>query len=229
MKRWRVGTFSMGLSLVLVGVTLLISMWKGLSVFDVLMGLWPAVFVMLGLEILVMLAFSKKEQPVLHYDVFSIFFVGVLGCLCIAFSLVTSTGVMKEIRYSLGSVDKTVDLPDIQEAIPQGIERIVVQSSGEIPKVDKTTERELHLFGSYRARVHEEEAAASLRNEEVATIRTIGSTMYISIKELSRRNGINDMYSRATMTLALPSAIPYELRGQDNREIKAEQIEANNS
>jgi hypothetical protein len=88
---------------------------------------------------------------------------------------------------------------------------MIARYLGEMPEGYR---REMHLFGNYRARSHEEEAA---------TIRTIGSTMYISLKELTRRNGINEIYPMATMTLTLPQDIPYELRGQNNTEIKEEQ------
>jgi hypothetical protein len=222
MRRWRVGTFSMGLSLVLVGVTLMVSAWKGLSAFDTLLGWWPVVFIMLGLEILLFIAFSKKEQFVLHYDIFSILFVGVLCCCCIAFALVTSTGLMSEIRHAVGSVQHTVDLPEIAEAVPQEIERIVVQSSGPLPKIDKTAVRELHLFGNYRTRSSEERQADSINKEDVATIHKIGNTMYVAVKELSHRSGINDFYPMATLTITLPENIPLELRGSDNQEVKVD-------
>ncbi|MBP1992569.1 hypothetical protein [Paenibacillus eucommiae] len=223
MKRWRVGTFSMGISLVMVGATLLISTWKGLPAFDILLGWWPIVFIMLGVEILLFIFFSKKEQPVLYYDMFSIMFVGVLCCFCVVFSLVTSSGVMNEIRYSLGSVEKTLDLPDIKEPISQEVKRIVIQANGQVPKIDKMTGRELHLFGSYRTSTYENLEPVVVNQQDVATIRTVGGTMYIAIKELSRRNGINDTYPFATMTLTLPEDIPFELRGADNREIQAAQ------
>jgi hypothetical protein len=222
MRRWRVGTFSMGLSLILVGMTLLLSAWKGLSSFDTLIGWWPVVFIMLGAEVLLFIVFAKKEEPVLHYDIFSIFFVGVLCCFCIAFALVTSTGLMKEIRHAIGSIQQTVDLPAIQQSVPQGVERIVVQSSGSMPKIDKTTGRDMHLFGSYRTRTYEQEQPVSLKKEDVASIHTIGNTMYISIKELSHRSGFNEVYPFATMTMTLPQDIPFELRGSDNHEIKVE-------
>jgi hypothetical protein len=220
MRRWRVGTFSMGLSLILVGITLLLSAWQGLSAFDALIGWWPVTFILLGLEVLVFIAFAKKEQPVLHYDIFSILLVGVLCCFCMAFALVTSTGVMNEIRYAIGSVERTADLPEIQEPVPQGIERIVVQSSGFMPKIDKATGRELHLFGNYRTRTTDQEPAISLKKEEVATIHTIGTTIYIAVKQLSHRSGIIQVYPFATMTLTLPQDIPFEMRGSDNQLVK---------
>jgi hypothetical protein len=52
----------------------------------------------------------------------------------------------------------------------QGIERIVIQSSGSMPKTDKAAGRERNLFGNYRTRTSDQAPAISLKKEEVATI-----------------------------------------------------------
>jgi hypothetical protein len=127
---------------------------------------------------------------------------------------------MNEIRNALGSVERTVDLPYIQETIPQGVERIVVQSSGPMPKIDKSAGREFHLFGNYRTRTTDKDQVASLKKEEVATVHTIGNTMYIAVKQLSYKSGINQMYPFATMTITLPQDIPFELRGSHNQQVE---------
>jgi hypothetical protein len=216
MKSWRVGTLSMGLSLILVGVTLLISMWNGTTAFDTLITWWPIVFVLLGLEILMYLAFKGKEQPVLHYDMFSILFVGVLCCLCIGFALATGSGLTQEIRQALGSENRTYELPEIEQAIPVGVTRIIVQSSGTMPAIDTITSREVHLFGNYNV-THSREDSPDLQEDDVASIRTIDHTMYISIKELPRHVGLNESSPRTTLTLAFPQDVPYELRGWNNK------------
>lgn len=73
---------------------------------------------------------------------------------------------MNEIRHAIGGVQQTIDLPDIEEAVPAGVERIVVQSSGQLPKIDQTAARELHLFGNYRTRSFEQEQTASVVKAE---------------------------------------------------------------
>jgi hypothetical protein len=218
MKSWRVGTLSMGLSLVLVGITLLISMWNGSTAFDTLITWWPIVFVLLGLEILIYVAIKGKEQSVVHYDMFSILFVGVLCFLCIGFALAAGSGLTQEIRQALGSENRTYDLPEIEQSIPAGVTKIIVQSSGAVPTIDTITSREVHLFGNYNV-THSQEDAPVLHVDDVASIRTIDHTMYISIKELPKHVGLNESYPHTTLTLAFPQDVPYELRGRNNKVI----------
>lgn len=77
MRTWRVGTFSMGLSIISLGCFLLFSVIQGTKVLDSLTAWWPVLLIILGVEILLYLLFSKKEQSFIKYDIFSIFFIGV--------------------------------------------------------------------------------------------------------------------------------------------------------
>ncbi|MDF2670208.1 MAG: hypothetical protein K0R67_2514 [Paenibacillus sp.] len=208
----------MGLSLILIGFTLLFSMWNGISAFDTLIRWWPVVFILLGAEILLFLAFKPKDQSIIHYDIFSIIFVGFLCCLCLMFALGTASGLIHEVRYALGSEYRTYDVEEIKESIPAGVERIIVQTSGAIPKIDTISSRELQLFGSYRIRHYEDNEL--LQAADLANIRTIDHTMYISIKPLPERSGLNNESSpSATLTLAIPQDMPYELRGANQQPI----------
>ncbi|BBH22668.1 hypothetical protein Back11_40130 [Paenibacillus baekrokdamisoli] len=220
MKRWRVGTLSMGLSLILIGVTILLSSWNHASAVDILLNWWPAVFILLGLEIIFFLAIKSKEQPIIHYDIFSILFVGVLCCLCIGFAAATASGLTHEIQYAIGSEDRTYDVPTIDQPVPASVTRIVVQTSGSIPKIDKITERKMHLFGTYRIRQYQDEKGALLQAADITTIHTIDHTMYISIKALPQRIGLNDSYPSTTLTMAVPKDLPLELRGANNEPIQ---------
>ncbi|WP_409343700.1 hypothetical protein [Paenibacillus sp. MBLB4367] len=219
MRRWRVGTFSMGVSLVLAGVTLLLSSWKGLSAFDTLVAWWPAVFVMIGAEILLFAVIAKTENPVVRYDVFSILFVGIIGCICLGYSVLASTGLLNEVRYTVGATERSLDLPKLSEKVSADVKRIVVQYGGPQPKIDKTAERSVSLFGNYRVRTSSDRAAETLKPDDVATVQTVGTTLYVSIKELPRRRGFADEYPYSAVTVVLPQDIPVELRGASNQEV----------
>jgi hypothetical protein len=188
-KRWRVGTLSMGVSLISLGLTLFISSWQGVTVFDTLIKLWPIIFVLLGCEILLYLFFSRREKPVLHYDVFSIFFVSFLCVCCLLFSLITSTGLMEEFRYRINSKVVTADLPNTQFDVPAGIEKIIVQTSDRKLKIDKNSSAEIRLLGNYQVDALDNSEQMVLKTEDVARTETIGKTMYVLIKELPAKRG----------------------------------------
>ena len=97
MRTWRVGTFSMGASLVFLGLILFFSRFLDLNLVQVMTSWWPLLLVVLGIEILLYLILSRQEKPLLKYDFLSIFFVGLIGTVDIAFALLSATGNMGKV------------------------------------------------------------------------------------------------------------------------------------
>jgi membrane-bound ClpP family serine protease len=75
MRKWRVGTFSMGILLILVGVLLLFGELSGRSAVELIFTWWPVILITLGIEVLVHVYFSGEESPTVKYDGFSIFII----------------------------------------------------------------------------------------------------------------------------------------------------------
>jgi hypothetical protein len=211
--RWRVGTFSMGVTLLLAGVALFISQWKGIEAFDMLMAWWPTVLVLLGLEIIGYIALVKKENPIVHYDVFSILFVGVLCIGCLIFTFLTSTGLMGEVRLAVSAIERSVAIPEASQAVPSEVSRIVVVSNGTPARIDMAAGREVHLFGTFRYSGTVEGDALKLTEAEIPQIRVIGDTMYVTVPELPRKLGINRVYPHANITIVVPNDVKLDMRG----------------
>jgi hypothetical protein len=215
-RKWRVGTFSMGISLIAVGLTLLISAWQGIVMFDTLLKLWPVIFVLLGCEILLFVFLSRREKLVLHYDLFSIFFVSFLCGFCLVFSLLTSTGLMDELRHALNTQIDTKDLPDFQVKVPNEVDQILVQTYNANLKVDKNPNKEIHLLGNYQ---FDSSRPAVVKSGDVASVQTIGKTMYVFIKEQTQSQGVFGHYLSAHLTLVVPQDIKVEVRDNYNQQL----------
>jgi hypothetical protein len=218
-KRWRVGTLSMGVSLISLGLTLFISSWQGAMAFDKLLSLWPIIFILLGCEILLYLFLSRTEKPILHYDLFSIFFVSFLCVCCLLFSFLTSTGLMEELRYTINSKVTTADLPNTQFDVPQNIEKIIVQTFDRKLKIDKNSMKEVCLLGNYQVDALGKAGQEVLKTEDVARVETVGNTMYVLIKELPGKRGFERNPPASSLILVVPQAIPLEVRDAYNNQI----------
>ncbi len=72
MRQWRVGTFSMGIILVALGIIMLYSQIADVQAMGLILKWWPIILVLLGVEILLYIVLSKQEQPKVKFDVFSI-------------------------------------------------------------------------------------------------------------------------------------------------------------
>ncbi|NOU95002.1 hypothetical protein GC093_17495 [Paenibacillus sp. LMG 31456] len=220
MKKWRVGTLSMGITLVLLGAVLFISQWKGLQAFDAFITWWPIIFVLLGLEIVLYLSFSKKENSIVSYDMMSILFVGVLCIGCLGFTMLASVGLLGEVRSMMGAIDETKDLPAVKETVADGVKKVIVQSQDQSVKVDKSQERSVQVFGTYRSRVKQGEQSQPLEKEQFVAVRTIGDTMYVQVKRLPERRGFDSFYPWMTATVVLPQDVQIEVRGANNQMIE---------
>ncbi|MED4602156.1 DUF5668 domain-containing protein [Paenibacillus validus] len=215
MRKWRVGTLSMGLTLIGFGVLLFLSQWQGLGAFTSFIRWWPIVLVLLGLEILAYVFIAKKESEVIRYDWMSVLFVGVLFAGCFMFTMLTGLGVTDEVRKLVGEVEVTADLPELQEPVNPAIQKLVVQTSGEPVRIDKTAERSMHLFGTYRTRVQEGDRP-TVDKEQFYTVRTVGDTMYVQVKRPPVYRGLNSVYPEMSVTLVLPQDVQVEVQGPNN-------------
>jgi len=101
MRKWRVGTFSMGMLLIAIGVILLAGQISGISSAKLIFSWWPIILVILGIEVLAHVYFSKEEQPKVKYDGFSIFII--------IFIIIAST-VIYSIGYAINNIPGVKDL-----------------------------------------------------------------------------------------------------------------------
>ena len=68
----RVGTFTMGISLIFIGLTLIASLFLNLQYVSLIFKFWPVILIMLGVEVLFFLKESKKDGKPVKYDFASI-------------------------------------------------------------------------------------------------------------------------------------------------------------
>jgi hypothetical protein len=99
MRRWRVGTFSMGILLVAAGILLLIGQIRGINGAGMILKWWPIILIVLGVEILAYILFSREEQPRIKFDGLSI--------VMVIFIVLFSSGVYAAESFWQGDFSKT--------------------------------------------------------------------------------------------------------------------------
>jgi hypothetical protein len=78
MKRWRVGSLSMGLVLLAFGILLLVSLIVKINVINIVYTLSPIVLICLGIEILLHLFVKNSDDVKIKYDFLSIIFISAV-------------------------------------------------------------------------------------------------------------------------------------------------------
>jgi hypothetical protein len=215
MRTWRVGTFSMGASLVFLGLFLFFSKFMGLDLVQVMTAWWPLLLVVLGMEILVYLFLSRQEKPVLKYDFLSIFFVGVIGTAGIAFAILSSTGIMGKVEEVMAREERSFELPAFSYKMDDSIKRVVVRTVDHRMTVESTDEKTVSLFGTYR--VQTAKKAKLLESaDDVVSANQKGDTLYLNMKSLPNEIGLFNAYGETAATLLIPNNVKLEVVGSDN-------------
>ncbi|MBL3644339.1 hypothetical protein JMN23_18445 [Bacillus sp. RHFB] len=215
MRTWRVGTISMGISLVGLGLVLLVSQIADINLTTILLSWWPLLFIILGAEILLYIYFSRKESSFVKYDILSILFVGLLGTTGIVLILLTSSGLMDQVRAAVNSEEKTVNLPGFNQKAGKGIQRVVLDSGPYPLTIESGNDGEVSVFGTYGERVMEDADSLLKKAEDYLLVERNGDTLYISFKDLPIQNGLLDSGTmNLKATLIIPAELAVEIDGQ---------------
>ena len=217
MRNWRVGTVSMGISLIVLGVVLALSQFKSWAAVEPILIWWPLILVVLGLEIVLYLFLSKQESPKVKYDFLSIVFVGILGTVGIVLTVFMSTGLLGEVRTLVASEERTFDLPDLQIGIDSSIDSVVIELAGnQNVNIEGSIGTIIQGFGTYRTthKVGDKELFSKV--EDFWQEKKVGNTLYIHLKQPARKIGAFSTFTSVSPTIAIPENVKLEVRGNSN-------------
>lgn len=197
----RVGSMSAGITLILIGAALAISLWADMKAYEVLSWITPFVFILLGAEVLLYVKIAGSGSRGVRYDWFSMFTVGSISLISLGLALLMSTGLFDELQRGLQMTQRSEFVNPQSVQVPEQIDKIVVQAFGGVEH-DETDSRELQLFGQVRYWSNKDwdPSAASLLQTN-----TVGSTMYVMIGTVAHRDrGLFPDSVDPQLTLVLP-------------------------
>lgn len=210
MRTWRVGTFSMGGSLIFLGLFLFLSRFLGFDIVHVMSAWWPILLIVLGIEILLYLFMSRQEKPILKYDFVSILFVGLLGMVGILFATLNATGIMGKVEEVVAREERSLEIPEFSYQIDDSIKRVVLRTVGYQTTIEATDEKEVSMFGTYRTQTTKKENLLSSSDEYVYANKK-GDTLYINVKTLPNETGPFYSYQEIASTILIPKGVELEV------------------
>lgn len=217
MRTWRVGTVSMGASLLLLGVFLFLSRFLGMELVQVMMAWWPILLIVLGIEILLYLYLSRQEKPMIKYDFLSIFFVGVLGMVGIGFAVLSSTGVMGKVEEAMTREERSFELPTFSYGVDDSVKRVVVRTTDYPMTIETTAETEVSMFGTYRTETTKSKGKLLKSAEDYVSANKKGDTLFLNVKTLPKESGPFSTYQEmAAATILIPADVELEVIGNGN-------------
>lgn len=215
MRTWRVGTVSMGASLIFLGLFLFLSRFLGMDLVHVMTAWWPILLIVLGIEILLYLFFSRQEMPVLKYDFLSIFFVGVLGMAGILFAVLSTTGLIGKVEEVVAREERSFELPDFSYQTDESVERVVLRTTDYHMTIEATDEKEVSMFGTYRTQTVNKGKLISKASDYVYSNKK-GDTLYLNVKTLPNEPGPFYTHQEVAATILIPKDVKLEVIGNGN-------------
>jgi hypothetical protein len=215
MRTWRVGTFSMGASLIFLGLFLFLSRFMGFDLVHVMTAWWPVLLIVLGIEILLYLFLSRQEKPILKYDFVSILFVGVLGMVGILFATLSATGIMGKVEEVVAREERSFELPDFSYEMDDSIKRVVLRTTGYQTTIEATDEKEVAMFGTYRIQTANKEKLIKSADDYVYANKK-GDTLYVNVKTLPNELGPFYSHQEIASTILIPKGVQLEVIGNGN-------------
>lgn len=210
MRTWRVGSLSMGITLMLIGTAFAVSLWQDVEAYELLLWVAPVVFILLGTELLLYLKMSGDRQAIVRYDWLSVFFVGMIGMASLGLALLMSTGLFEELKLGMQTAQRTAYVDTAKIEVPDGVTRIVVQSTGGVTLTEADT-REVHLMGQIRYR--SDEPLPSI-GEDLMRTQVVGDALYVIIGAADRRDGaFVDNAVTPMLMLAIPKGMTVSTPG----------------
>lgn len=210
MRTWRVGTISMGLTLILLGIFLVLSQLLNWKPAYAMMSWWPIILIVLGLEILIYLFLSKQDSPIVKYDLFSIFFVIVIGIVGIGFTAISSTGILDKIYEWANYEIKTIDLPEYSVELEDNIERIVVHTGPDPLTIETGITNEVAVFGTYVTETINEKTLIKSSNDYLFTEQK-GDTLFVTFKAPPQTFSPFAYHSERNATMIVPNDVQVEV------------------
>ncbi len=203
----------MGLSLLILGLLVLSSAWKGVEVYSSAVRWWPIVFVLLGTEIVVYTLIFRKQDTV-RYDMFSILLIGFLIFCCIGMAALSATGLMEQIRRETMAIQQTIPIPDQKVAIPDGVKKVIVQGSyNHNIRQDVSSADEMLIFGSLRTEDSDIWSQAEL--PALIQIKQSGNILYVQLNDPPRYS-FRGSSSWFDVTVSVPASVKVVVRDRSS-------------
>lgn len=221
MRRWRVGTFSMGLLLVCAGIGLLYAQFQPVPVAGSIFMWWPVIFIILGVEVLLQSYLNKSEESRVKYDIFSVVIILLIVMAGMGLQAAGKIGLSNYIQENISS-ERYYLQTNREIALDKDIQKIVIETDG-CPriKIRTGTGDSLQCNAGAGIRAQSEVQAQQLLQEKARfTTQRIGNTLYLSLGFSTADNCYAKAYS-----LILPERLAVELEhGNASLQITTGQI-----
>ncbi|NLG84716.1 MAG: hypothetical protein GX493_08970, partial [Firmicutes bacterium] len=127
MKKWRIGTTAMGLSLIFLGVGVLVHQFNPRLAYRLVASCLPFALIALGVEMILVQYSARKTEAGYSYDFLSMVFVFLLGFLGLGVYSLQVSGFLDEFGAAVFTRPQAVDYQ--RELVPRrGVKEVILET-----------------------------------------------------------------------------------------------------
>lgn len=224
MKQRRVGTLSMGLLLISVGILLIYAQISALNALELVETWWPVILFMLGIEVLWWYYTAKEDTPKIKYDLLSIFIILFLIFTGTAIYSLSQIGVVAHLQRLVSAQHFVVPLPTQELTVDNSIKKIVVDTSGLDLHLRTGTVESVAAYGNAFVVADSRQTAEKLVTWQAMVERKIGDTLYLSFDYTNSGSDYNYHARIDDLTLIVPGDRQIEVESRNFLEVNTDRL-----
>lgn len=200
---WRIGTYSMGITLIGIGLAFAASLWQTATAYELLLWLAPIVFIVLGLEMMVAHSSKFMQKYKVAYNWLGVFFVGCVGAGALVLAAFLSSGLLEEVNQMFHLKERSLYIEESAPIHDAVIEKVVIKSELSYELQKQTDTNEISLLGYLN---YEAKEPVKLSEQQLLMTKQVGSVLYIFIKNLEYdKNMLTHSYVHGQLVLNVPA------------------------
>ncbi len=227
--QWRVGSFSLGLTLIMAGVSIALGWFGGnlAGVFSILR-FWPAVLLLLGVEIVIASATTGREHPMIKYDWLGVFAIILIVSAGLLFEAADATGLLEKLEWAARAVTfDSVEIPGTAVAIDEGVFRAVISCDRGAVEI-RTIEGgdSIVVFGSGSVTVLSPVEAENWAASFAVSSRREADTLFVTLQSPPVGEALWRSSSEAKWVVLVPSDVALDASAPSQIELIARGLSA---
>jgi len=207
-KVWKVGTYSMGITLIGIGLSFAASLWQTMTSYELLLWLAPLVFIILGLELLIAHSSRFIGKYRVQYNWLGVLFVGCVGTGAIFLSMLLSSGLIGEVNQIFDTKTRSAYVDEMIPIHDAPIEKIIIKSELHYELHKQPALQEVSLIGLVQ---YDAKESVNAKDQQLLKTKQIGNVLYVFIQSFEyEENKFVNSYLRSQLVLNIPEHIEIE-------------------
>ena len=181
-RQWRVGTMSMGLTLVILGLVIFLGKVSDAISISWMLNLWPIILIILGLEMVLLnvLTVTKGSRLRFTYDILSIFLVLVLLFASSVLVVLESSGVL-DLADRLWVSERYIESEKVLYTVDEDLRALTLKVEGRRVNLRTYDGDEIKVLTVYRGYFASQEEGLEYAEDQYVQVERLGQTLLVDI------------------------------------------------